>query len=349
MVNVRRFGQVCVLAFGVGVGAAVASASGVAGADSSTDWLASVDSLLSGATLPAASSGLDLAISYDGITLIQQGSATAHTAVGEYGLAIAAGSGAYAYAGGGLGNFAEAQGVNAHAVAGGLPGDTNANFDTAIDIGDNDLPSTGAADGAYAGNGDLGGGSGTGSYDTAIDIGNNTNGASGGGNEGAFAGAGGLGGVSGDGNHDFAIDLGNNSGLFDGADALGGSNNVASQVGTITGYDEGVFAGFGGDNNVAISNANYSGEYFGTYAELGNNNYASVFGPENSQAVAFEGDHNVAVVLDPFGSEGSYADSGYGFSNDVTEVLFAHGTTAAVTADNVYDILTALGHLTGTL
>ena len=88
-------------------------------------------------------------------------------------------------------------------------------------------------------------------------------------------------------------------------------------------------------------------EFFGVYAEEGNNNYASVFGPENSQAVAFEGDHNVATVLDPFGSVASYADSGYGFNNDVTEVLFAHGKTAAVTANNVYDILTALGRSTG--
>jgi hypothetical protein len=348
-VNVRRFDRLRMLAFGLGVGAAVASGSAVAGADSSTDWLGSVDGLLSGTALPASSSGLDLAISYDGYTLIQEGTATAHTATGEYGVAIAEGSGAYAYAGGGIGDLAEAEGINGHAIAGGAPGDTGANFDSAIDIGNNELPSTGAANGAYAGNGDLGGGSGTGSYDTAIDIGNNANGAGGGGNEGAFAGAGGLGGVAGDGNHDTAIDIGNNSGLFDGADALGGSNNFASQAGTITGYDEGVFAGFGGDNNTAISDANYSGEYFGVYAEEGSNNYASVFGPENSQAVAFEGDHNVATVLDPFGSVASYADSGYGFNNDVTEVLFAHGTTAAVTADNVYDILTALGHLTGTL
>ncbi len=99
------------------------------------------------------------------------------------------------------------------------------------------------ADGAYAGNSDLGGGSGTGAYDTAIDIGNNSNGASGGGNEGAFAGGGGLGGVAGGGNNDTAIDFGNNSGLYDGVDAVGGNGNYASESGNMTGYDEGSFAG----------------------------------------------------------------------------------------------------------
>ena len=106
MVNVRRFGRLRMLAFGLGVGAAVASASGVAWADSSTDWLASVDGLLSGTALPASSSGLDLAISYDGYSLVQDGNATAYTTTGEDGLAIAEGSGAYAYAGGGIGDFA---------------------------------------------------------------------------------------------------------------------------------------------------------------------------------------------------------------------------------------------------
>jgi hypothetical protein len=349
VVNVRRFGPLVCAALGFAAGAAALSP-GAASADSSTDWLASVDGLVSGSALPAAGSGMDLAVSFDGYSLVQEGTATAHTASGEYGLAIAEGSGAYAYAGGGIGDMAEAEGTDALAVAGGEPGDTGADYDTAIDIGNNDLPSTGAADGAYAGNGDLGGGSGTGAHDTAIDIGDNTNGASGGGNEGAFAGAGGLGGVAGDGNNDTAIDVGNSSGLYDGADALGGNGNTAVETGTMTGYDEGAFAGFGGDNNTAISGTSYTDadQFGGSYAEVGNNNYASVFGPENSVAVAFQGDSNVATVMDPFGSAPSFADSGYGFSHDVTAVLFAEGTTAAVTGDNVYDILTALGPETGT-
>jgi len=350
VVKVRRLSRLGLLALGLSVGAAVASSAGMALADSSTDWLAAVDSLLGGLALPAAGSGANVAVSFDGYSLLQEGTATAHTATGEYGLAIAEGSGAYAYAGGGIGDLAEAEGTNALAIAGGNPGDTGGDYDTAIDIGNNDRPSTGAADGAYAGNGDLGGGSGTGAHDTAIDIGNNTNDADvGGGNDGAFAGAGGLGGVPGDGNNDTAIDIGNNSGLDDGANALGGSSNFASQFGTMTGYDEGAFAGFGGDNNIAVADASYTREFAGVYAEVGNGNYASLVGPENSFAVAFEGNSNVATIFDPFGSAPSYADSGYGFSNDVTAVLFAEGTTAAVTGNNVYDILTALGHVAGTL
>jgi hypothetical protein len=151
VVNVRRVGRLGMLAVGLGVGAALVPSPGMAFADSSSDWLASIDGLLAGSGLPAASSGLNLSVSFDGYSLIQEGSATAHTATGEYGLAIAEGSGAYAYAGGGIGDVAEAEGTNALAIAGGEPYDTGANYDTAIDIGTNDLPSTGAADGAYAG------------------------------------------------------------------------------------------------------------------------------------------------------------------------------------------------------
>ncbi len=60
------------------MGAAVASGSAAAGADSSTDWLGSVDGPLSGTALPASSSGLDLAISYDGYTLVQEGRSAEH-------------------------------------------------------------------------------------------------------------------------------------------------------------------------------------------------------------------------------------------------------------------------------
>ena len=209
------------------------------------------------------------------------------------------------------------------------------------------MPTKGAADGAYAGNGDLGGGSGIGTHDIAIDIGNNSNGASGGGSEGAFAGAGGLGGLPGDGDNDTAIDIGNNSGLFDGVNAIAGNNNYASEFGTMSGYDEGAFAGYGGDNNVAIADTNYSVDFGGAYAQIGSDNYASVFGPADSFATAFQGDHNIATVMDPFGVAASYADSGYGFNGDIAANLFSDGTTAAVNADNVYDILSAFGRTTG--
>jgi hypothetical protein len=347
MASTRGLARLAGLSVGLGIAAAVAQTP-VVWADSSTDWLSSIDSLLSGGAVPASSSGLDMAISFDGISLVQDGTATAHTTAGEFGLAIAEGSNAYASATGGTGDYALADGTNALAFAGGEPGDTGADHDTAIDIGNNDLPSTGAPDGAYAGNSDLGGGSGTGANDTAIDIGNNANGASGGGNEGAFAGGGGLGGVAGGGNNDTAIDFGNNSGLDDGADAVGGNNNYASESGSMTGYDEGAFSGFGGDNNTAFSDASYTTEFGGVYAEVGNDNYAAVLGPENSVATVFDGNSNIAYVIDPLGSTASYADSGYGFSSELSGVLFAEGTSAAVTANDVYDVITALGHLSGT-
>jgi hypothetical protein len=352
MVNARGIARLGMLAVALGVGAAVAH-SPVASADSASEWLSSIDSLLGGSALPAPSSGLDLAISYDGYALVQEGNAIAHTTTGEYGLAIADGSGAYAYAGGGTGDVAEAEGTNAFALAGGDPGDTGGDYDTAIDIGNNDLPSTAADDGAYAGNGDLGGGTGTGAYDTAIDIGNNTNDLTEGigGNDGAFAGAGGLVGDTGDGNHNTAIDVGNNSGEGDGADAFGGNGNYASESGSMTGYSEGAYAGLGNDNT-AVADTSYNDAYGvlygGVYAVNGNDNSAFVLGPENSVAVAYLGDSNSSYVFDPFGSTASVVSSGYGFSSDMAANLFNAGTTAAVTGNDVYDILTASGPEAGT-
>jgi hypothetical protein len=116
----------------------------------------------------------------------------------------------------------------------------------------------------------------------------------------------------------------------------------------MTGYDEGAFAGFGGDDNTAVGDASYTDEFGGVYAEVGNDNYASVLGPENSVAVAFDGNSNIATVVDPFGSTASFADSGYGFNSDVAEVLLTDGLTAAVTGNDVYDILTASGPEAGT-
>src|ERR1035441_1505703 len=77
MVNALGIARLGMLAVALGVGAAVAH-SPVASADSSSDWLSSIDSLLSGGAVPAAAtSDLNLAISFDGATLFQEGSATA--------------------------------------------------------------------------------------------------------------------------------------------------------------------------------------------------------------------------------------------------------------------------------
>jgi hypothetical protein len=351
MVNARGIARLGTLAVGLGIGAAVAHTP-VASADSSTDWLSSIDSLLSGGAFSAAApTDLNLAISFDGYSLVSDGNAAAYTGTegnGNYDLAIAYGDGASANAYGGTGDYALADGSAAFANAG---GGTGADFDTAIDIGNNDLPDGGYYNGAYAGDADLIGNTngGTGSYDTAIDIGNNTNDVTEGvgGNSGSFAGAGGLVGLAGDGNNDTAIDIGNNSGFGDGPAAVDGKGNYVSETGSTSGSNEGGFAA-GGDNNTVIDNASYNTDGYGVGAGAGNDNYAYVDGPLNSQAGADEGDNNIAYVLDPFGSTASDATSGAGGNYDLAAVLLTEGNASATGADYVYDIITALGNETGT-
>jgi len=365
VVNFHGVARLGVLAVGLGIGAAWAQMP-VASADSSSDWLSTIDSLLSGAS-PAPATPIDLFISFDGYTIYDGGGgADAITVPGDYSVAIAYGadadafafgtgsssyadgSGAYAYTGGGTGDVAEALGTNAYAVAGGDASDTGANYDTAIDIGNNDLPSAAGNNGAYAGNGDLAGGTGTGAYDTAIDIGNNTNDLSEGinGDNGAFAGAGALSGGSGDGNNDTAINVGNNSGFGDGATSDEGNGNYAGEFGSIVGEYDGTYSGTGNDNT-AINDVSYNTNFAGINAENGNDNYAFALGPENSGAVAGYGDSNIVYILDPLGSTPISVTSGYGGNSDLAAVLWTDGNALASSADHVYDILTASGHEAG--
>jgi hypothetical protein len=333
----------------LGIGAAWAHTP-VASADSSGDWLSSIDGLLSGA-FPAPATPIDLFISFDGYTIYDGGgSANALTTTGDYGLAIAYGDDSYASATGGTGDYALAGGTNALALAGGESTDTGANYDTAIDIGNNVDPDTylGIVNGAYAGNSDLAGGTdgGTGVHDTAIDIGNNTNDAGNGGYDGSFAGAGGLvsEGGGGDGNNDTAIDLGNNTGEGDGPLALVGNGNYASESGGATGVDQQV-AAFAGNDNTAIGTT----ENANAYAYDGNDNYVYVDGPANSTAYAWLGDSNIAYINDPFDAAGSpdTAFAGSGFSNDLADVLLAHGNATANSADLLYDIISLFGNFSG--
>ena len=296
MVNLRVMTRLGMLA----IGAAVASSPGLAWGDSSSDWLSSIDGLLVGEALPAAPSGLNLAISFDGYSLLQDGNATATTLTGEYGLAIAYGDGASATAEGGTGNYALASGTNAEAAAGGAAGSTGNDFNSAVDIGNN---ATAVSDhdynGAYAGAGSLipdEGGHGSGSYNTAIDIGNNGTGAS---QVGAHAGSGGLEGLGDDGNHDVAIDFGNNSnGFAEGAVAVGGNNDVASYLGNATSDGSNghwAYSGFG-DNDIA--------------SVIANNSDATAGGGFDPAVV---GNNDIATVFDPFGTLGSTAVAGEGF------------------------------------
>ena len=156
MVNVRNYAALGTLAVGLGIGSAVGFSPGIASAD------------------PSAFDFNDIAISFDGYSLLNTGTATADSGThGEFNFAFADGAGASAKAGDGTGDIAEAQGTNASAAA--LYG----NNDTAIDIGSNNDPFN---YGAYAGADQYLFG-GPGNHDLAFVLGDNS-----------FAGSGGSGG-----------------------------------------------------------------------------------------------------------------------------------------------------------
>ena len=127
MMNGRVIARVGTLAVGLGIGAAMAAMPDTAAADSSTDWLSSIDSLLTGA-LPAADTS-DLAISFDGITLLQEGSAHASSGSGDFAIADGADTTATAT---GTDDYAAVFGTGSSAVAGGPSG----NADIALVDGD---------------------------------------------------------------------------------------------------------------------------------------------------------------------------------------------------------------------
>jgi hypothetical protein len=141
-----RIGRLAALAVGLGIGAAWAHTP-VASADPSSDWLSSVDGLASGGALPASEPTLNLAISFDGYSVVSDGTATAETTPGDYGLAIAYGNDASATAINGTGDYALADGDGSSAAA------EYGNFDS-----------------AYAFGADTPAGAGYGNYDSAVAI-----------------------------------------------------------------------------------------------------------------------------------------------------------------------------------
>ena len=338
MVNTRGFARLGILAVGLGIGAAVAHTP-VASADTSTDLLSSIDSLLGGGGLSALSDplGLNLAISFDGMSLVQEGSAVANSGTGD--IAIASGADSTANAEGGTGDYALADGTYALANAGSLTG-TGDNDDSAIDIGNNTTTgAVGAPDGAYAGAGSLIGGTdstGTDSNDSAIDIGNNgldPSEALNGGNTGAFAGDAQLIGASGAGNGDTAINFGNDNGFGDGPAAVDGTSDFAGQAGDSTGTNVGSFAGVG-NNDIA--------------AEIGPN--SSTYAGGSLADTSSTGSSDIAFVLDPSGADGSNAFAGWDpltggavGSSDLAGVLGIDNVIANATgADDLTTILPAL-------
>lgn len=353
MVNARGVARVGILAVGLGIGAATP----VASADTSTDWLSSIDTLLGGA-LPASdsTSTLDYQISIDGKDLFPTTGNLATATSGTNDIAIAYGDGANASATGGTGDYALASGTNALANAGGLSSDTGANGDTAIDIGNN--ANGVSSDGAFAGNADVIGNTsgGTGIDDTAIDIGNNTNDGTLGGAEGAFAGAGGLIGATGNGDNDTAIIFGNESGASNGPAAVDGNYDSASGYGDETGQNVGSIAGYGNYDS-ASGYGNETGYDIGALAGYGNNDTASVIGGTSSATAGGDytgattdvGNNDIAYVFDPWGTVGSNANAGFDSVGDLTgnsdlaAVLGVDNLTAnAVGANDLVDILPTL-------
>jgi hypothetical protein len=134
------------LAVGLGIGAAVAATPGIATADSAAVDGAAFDPSALIADSASADPGLNLAISIDGHTLLQEGSATAYSGTDD--IAIAYGDGSRAEAGDtqspGTGDFAFADGTGNYANSG--LGD----YDSASAIGSGSVAIAGSGNGDSA-------------------------------------------------------------------------------------------------------------------------------------------------------------------------------------------------------
>ncbi|MGA9491167.1 MAG: hypothetical protein WBV80_13095 [Mycobacterium sp.] len=209
-----------------------------------------------------------MAISVDGYSLLQAGTASATSGTGDF--AIAFGYGAEASAVGGVGDVAMASGADAAAFAGGATGDT---FDTAVDIGNNakidpDAPilPPGYVDGAYAGDG-------VGSSDTAVAIGYRD-----------FD-------VAGLGSHDSVSILANSSFADAGGDitnaSLTGDHDIASVVDLLPGsYSEYPSYAEAGASDTAPGNSDFA---------------AAIFSPGEGANV--EGVNDMYSILAPFATD----------------------------------------------
>jgi hypothetical protein len=148
MNRAKTIGRLGMLAVGLGIGAAVAATSSIAAADSTAvDPTAFDPSALIADPVPAAS-GLDVAISIDGHTLFQEG--TAYASSGTDDIAIAYGADSDAEAGDtespGTGDFAFADGPGSYADSG--IGDYDSA--TAIGSGSEAIAGSGDGDSAFA-------------------------------------------------------------------------------------------------------------------------------------------------------------------------------------------------------
>jgi hypothetical protein len=218
MLNIVALGRIGILGVGLGVGAAVASLPGIASADPTPDpnIFSSIDvsSLLQDIFPATAADPSNIAISVDGFSLLQEGTATANSGSGDF--AIAVGNDASATATGGFGDMASASGTDATASA----TDGNFNFASASSV----FSTTGGT--ATAGNG---------SFDVAEEGGlNGTATADNGSFDGAFA----LTGASGTaiaqfGNGDFANTTGDGFSSAGGTSEFIGNADYAANLGSL--------------------------------------------------------------------------------------------------------------------
>jgi hypothetical protein len=167
MRQAKAIGRLGGLAIGLGIGAAMAATPGAASADA----------------LPPFDPN-DFAISIDGFTLFQTGTATATSGMGDF--AIADGANSLANATGGVGDFANAYGVHADAFAGDPTANaTGSNFDFASVVGNGSDATTrfgsfdfasvvGNGSGAGAGFGELNTPANFANFDSAFVLGDNS-------------------------------------------------------------------------------------------------------------------------------------------------------------------------------
>jgi hypothetical protein len=218
MVNIVAIRRIGILGVGLGIGAALASMPGIAAADPTPDpnIFGAIDPSLLQDAFPAA--GPNIAISVDGVSLLQEGSATAHSGTGGD-LAIAFGANSSATATGGIFDVASASGTDATATA------TGGNFDLAT--ANSVFSTTGGT--ATAGEG--------GSFDVAQEGGLNGVATA---DHGSFDSAFALTGASGSavaqfGNGDFATNIGDGSASAGGTSAsLLGNFDIADNFGSLS-------------------------------------------------------------------------------------------------------------------
>ena len=222
-----RIGRLSVLTIGLGIAAAMATASGIASAD----------------VFPPPFDPNNFAISIDGITLFQVGTAHATSGLGDFAIADGAGSNAGAF--GGFFDFASADGVDSIAIAGqGDPGETGS-FDYASSVGNHSHAYSGLNgnfDSASTFGNDAGSEAGfQGNFDSASATGND-----------AFAESG-IGTAATPANFDVASDLTSFTTVPNVATVLaeGGSNDVAFVVDPFGTIGSEALAGFGGNFDLA--------------------------------------------------------------------------------------------------